>query len=636
MKYFLHVLLIFWAFLWLLIPSISNAAIGFTSSISIETSNKKPSLEVKIPGVKILKMNGRAEYKKFALIIGNRNYAHAIDVNNASNDANDLGNVFSSLGFETWVGIDQSSSNFRTLLRQFSRAAKNSDIAVFYYAGHAIQFDGRNYIIPVDSELENATDISFEAMTIDSVVRLLEGASSSNILFLDACRNNPFESSTRGIKSALDGGLAQVQARAGTMINYATAPGQVALDGSGRNSPFAKALIKHLRTPGVPLEVVMLRVRLDVAESTDYQQIPWTHSSLLREITLVPGIYLAVGEEKPKTGRQDGALVKFLKGADVVKVNGVELNKNVQQSNEALKFLKNGFNVIRANGRRLKIWLEQNTLKQFRAEYSQSFAILVAIDQYPKKTGFRELGFMEENADKLAVQLQKLGFEEENILKIYGANATKQNIEHALSKFWGYKKKGEVNRVIFYYGGHGHHLSRQNTDGSDSFVNDGLLIPYNFDPEKPYRTAIVLEELRNRNLKRSLMHHTLLLIDACSSGLALPKFAGDIGSKKIALTGPQRLRKIEANLRDTHSAIIVAGTGEERALWINGGIFTKSLIESLKGAADINDDGLIQYEELTLTLHEMVRSTSQEEGISQTPSDFDFGAGRILFEVPVR
>lgn len=583
---------------------------------------------------------------RVALVIGNERYDFLPRLGNPGNDARAISDLFRGMGFQTWMGLNLSQAQTLSLVREFAEKSNNAEILMFFYAGHAVQVSGRNYLFPVDAgfvQNNDVQDMLDQSVPVDKLLGVLEATSASTIVFLDACRNNPLSESTRGTNAITRGagGLAPITVRAGTMINYATAPGAVSSDGNGDNSPFVEGILKHLATPGLPLEVALVRARADVAHLTDYQQIPWSHSSLLQEIMLVPGAYaaLSVDENDGPAIQIDDQLAELLAQERKIEINGQVrswLGADEAIDKSLWDNLVDGINFIEAGGRSFKLWVEGNTARSVVDAYSESYAILVAIDDYTEKSKFRDLNFMEENADLLAAQLASMGFPPKNIKKLYGPDATKQAIERELARFWGPRSDLTRSRLVFYYGGHGSHIERKSLTLSNRMELDGLLIPYDHDPSMPYKTSILLEDLRNKNLKRSRMHHTLVLIDACSSGLSLPMVLSDRDSAERQLHAPGRWATIQANLKQPHSAIIVAGTGEEKALWVNGGVFTKTLAEAFDGHGDINGDGLIQYEELYFTLLEGVRGTTRSEGVEQTPSAFDVGSGRIYFELPSR
>lgn len=227
-----------------------------------------------------------AAQKRVALIVGNSGYAHAGPLANPANDAADMAAALKDLGIEVILGLDLDKRGFDTKVRDFSRALTDADVGLFYYAGHGLQVGGRNYLVPVDAQLQNERDLDFESVALDFVLKQmeLEREGKTNIVFLDACRDNPLGRNlarSMGTRSASVGrGLAQVQTGVGTFIAYSTQPGNVALDGSGRNSPFTAALAKGVREPGRNLTAVMIDVRKEVLSVTNGRQVPWDHSAL--------------------------------------------------------------------------------------------------------------------------------------------------------------------------------------------------------------------------------------------------------------------------------------------------------------------------------------------------------------------
>jgi len=189
------------------------------------------------------------------------------------------------LGFSVTLGTDLSGEALRARLEAFSRSLKPGDVSVFYYAGHGLQVDGQNYLIPVDAKLERPADLKLVGHRLDDIIEAISAADNTAIVLLDACRDNPFAGKlvtaplTRAIN--VSAGLAAVEAGKGVYIAFATQPGSAAYDGGGQNSPFAEALLRHIATPGVDIEIMMRRVRADVMARTDNLQVPWSNSSLV-------------------------------------------------------------------------------------------------------------------------------------------------------------------------------------------------------------------------------------------------------------------------------------------------------------------------------------------------------------------
>ncbi|MGY4603061.1 tetratricopeptide (TPR) repeat protein [Bradyrhizobium sp. USDA 4474] len=233
---------------------------------------------------------------RMALVIGNGAYAHVKALPNPPNDARAVAKSLRDVGFTVSEGIDLDRAAMQKMTRDFLREASRAKVALVYYAGHGVQVDARNYLIPVDVELKPGTSMTDAMIDMDTILAGLDDQVRTNILIFDACRNNPMAQQTasgnsRGLEAAP--GLAAPSSLgsgatlgAGTLIAFATAPGQVALDGEGANSPFSAALSRHLGTPGLEVQQMLTRVRAEVVSTTKSKQVPWSNSSLLGEVYL--------------------------------------------------------------------------------------------------------------------------------------------------------------------------------------------------------------------------------------------------------------------------------------------------------------------------------------------------------------
>ncbi len=233
-----------------------------------------------------------AAQRKVALVIGNSNYAATASLANPKNDAVDIAAKLKKLGFEIFEGQDLSKADMDLVIRNFAEAISSAQLALFFYAGHGLQVNGQNYLVPVDAKLTTPAALDFEMVRLDLIQRTMERESSTNIIILDACRDNPLARNLAralGTRSAAIGrGLAAVESGEGTLISYSTQPGNVALDGSGRNSPFAGALVKYIDAPGDDLPTILINVRNDVMTATQRRQVPWEHSALTAKVYFTP------------------------------------------------------------------------------------------------------------------------------------------------------------------------------------------------------------------------------------------------------------------------------------------------------------------------------------------------------------
>jgi hypothetical protein len=230
--------------------------------------------------------------RRVALVIGNSDYRHAASLRNPVNDATDMADVLERMGFRVVRGLNLDYAGMRENVRRFTEILPGADVSLFYYAGHGLQLRGRNYLAPVDAKLTSEADLDFTTIDLDLILRNMEREVRTNIVFLDACRDNPLANNLAGRmgsrSGALGRGLARVESGVGTLIAFATQPGNVALDGDGRNSPFTEALLHTIERPGVPLGDVMIAVRNEVLKRTNRQQVPWEHSSLTGQFYVVP------------------------------------------------------------------------------------------------------------------------------------------------------------------------------------------------------------------------------------------------------------------------------------------------------------------------------------------------------------
>jgi uncharacterized caspase-like protein/nuclear transport factor 2 (NTF2) superfamily protein len=229
-----------------------------------------------------------AQEKRVALVIGNAAYQHGSKLLNPKNDATDMAASLRKLGFQVIAGFDLTKPVMDRTIRDFAMALQGADVGLFYYAGHGLQVSGQNYLVPVEAELSSAAALDFEMVRLDLIHRTMEREASTNIIFLDACRDNPLARNLAralGTRSVQVGrGLAAVESGSGTLISFSTQPGNVASDGTGRNSPFTKALVDHITKSSDDLSAILISVRNDVISSTQRRQVPWEHSALTKRV----------------------------------------------------------------------------------------------------------------------------------------------------------------------------------------------------------------------------------------------------------------------------------------------------------------------------------------------------------------
>jgi hypothetical protein len=228
--------------------------------------------------------------KRVALVVGNAAYRYTARLANPTNDADDMTAALKKVGFEVIVVKDVDKRSLEMAMANFGRQAQAADAALVYYAGHGIQYQGLNYLMPVDARLEDEYSINYELTRIDDVLFALSKARGVKILILDACRNNPLAErlSSRGVNREFTQtrGLARVEAPRGMLVAFATQSDQVAVDGVGRNSPFTGALLKEIEEPGIEIATLFRRVAIDVNRATGGRQLPELSISMAGEFYL--------------------------------------------------------------------------------------------------------------------------------------------------------------------------------------------------------------------------------------------------------------------------------------------------------------------------------------------------------------
>jgi len=275
----------------------------FTSTNPIEQESSVESLPNTDPATsydsaligKVIK-----NQKRVALVVGNADYQYLSRLRNPVNDAQALARTLKERHFDVVLATNQNKSELDQIVRQFSEMARGADLALYFYSGHGMQVDGRNWMLPVDArDIRVKADMSIQANSMNIVFDQMMTRAQTSVILLDACRDNSLvdqialsESKSSGTKNVSRGekGLARVESFSGdAYIAFATAPGKVAYDGRGQYSPFTEALLRHLDEPVIELESLMRNVRKDVKSATDHEaspQVPWGNSALTEVVYL--------------------------------------------------------------------------------------------------------------------------------------------------------------------------------------------------------------------------------------------------------------------------------------------------------------------------------------------------------------
>jgi hypothetical protein len=219
--------------------------------------------------------------KRIALVIGNSNYIYGNFLSNPVNDANSISQALTDVGFTVLKYLNADQKMMKRAMDEFGEKLKDYNVGLFYYAGHGIQVKGNNYLIPVDAALRIEQDVEYDCIDAGRLLGKMEAAgTTTNIVILDACRNNPFERSWAGRSSAQGNGLAFMNAPSGSLIAYATSPGKTASDGTGKNGLYTEAILKYIKVTGMPIEEFFKNVRTMVETNSNRGQTPWESTSL--------------------------------------------------------------------------------------------------------------------------------------------------------------------------------------------------------------------------------------------------------------------------------------------------------------------------------------------------------------------
>jgi hypothetical protein len=329
----------------------------------------------------------------------------------------------------------------------------------------------------------------------------------------------------------------------------------------------------------------------------------------------------------------DASVPSSLRAANLFKLNGVDVRSDLLTTNST-SFLgespKTGLNVIENGKATFLIWREEHRLSVFENPYSNSFAVIVAIDDYERNndpqrrgpTGFGQLGSMVSNAEQLRNALILQGFAPEKILTLYNQQAESGTVNDVLRSFWQGGKRSSADRLFFYFGGHGSNIGKK-----------GLLITYDYDPKVPTLTSILMHDLTGQESENIVVKHVFIALDACDSGLALPTL-GDSFRNASEIKNFRSLSIIRNDTTPVSRNVLLAGTGDQPVVYDNGGVFTQALVRGLMGSADENGDGIIEASELATFVKDEVAFLASKKGIVQQVGFYQltaYGTGEVIF-----
>ena len=302
-----------------------------------------------------------------ALVIGNSDYKSS-PLKNPENDAKDMAKTLRGLGFEVVERTNADKREMVAAMDEFYQHLKRSEVGLFYYAGHGMQISGSNYLIPVNANISTESDVEFEAVDAGRLLGKMKSAGNSlNIIILDACRDNPFKRSFRSSEK----GLARMDAPRGSLLAYATAPGQVAVDGEGRNGLYTKHLLAQMTIPGMTVEKVLKQTRINVVRETRGKQTPWESTSLMGDFYFADSSGTQKDEPAAESSKTSLTVTSNISGASVYlddrhMGNTSIQNKTVSSGTHKVKVTKDGYepyetsvNILSGRHVTLDVYLEK-------------------------------------------------------------------------------------------------------------------------------------------------------------------------------------------------------------------------------------------------------------------------------------
>ena len=286
--------------------------------------------------------------RRIAFVVGNGAYKNVAQLPNPAIDAQAMAAVLRNVGFEVVEGTNLTRDKMTERLLEFGKKAQGADVAVFFYAGHGIAISGTNYLLPIDADIKSEMDVKLgAAINIDLTLDQTMSDAKVKLVFLDACRDNPFtakiksNSATRSV--SVQSGLAEMKSGEGTLIAFATGPGQTALDGQeGTNSPFTRALIAHITSPGLEIQQAMTEVRAQVNEETSKGQLPWGHTNLIGSVYLNPVSAPVAGAAPASSARAAAASTSAATDVELEFWRSVKESNKPEELNAYLTSYPNG------------------------------------------------------------------------------------------------------------------------------------------------------------------------------------------------------------------------------------------------------------------------------------------------------
>ena len=585
---------------------------------------RQPGLAARFAAASVLCLAASVTWAadRVALLIGNNNYASA-PLRNAANDARDLAEALKEVGFQVIVRENAKRKDMIDAIREFGQAIDGASTTLFFYAGHAMQFKDRNYLIPIDAAMGSEEDVTFFSVDLGQIYDRMDRAHTRfNFIILDACRDNPFAASFK-VGSQ---GLAQMSAPSGTLIAYATAPNSVAADGFGHNGIYTKHILQNIRVPDLPVEVMFKRVREGVERETRKLQSPWDTSSLKGDFAFNGAAKASVASTAASSPSADVQLTierefwisvrdsnrpedvrayidKFPNGAFVAlaknRLDALSREASAQAAPPPTPTSSAPVGpTIALSARESETIRLQSAAGAFATESRK--ALVIGNDSY-EHVG--KLANARADARAIAKGLEAAAFKV--TLKL---DVSEKAMKEAIRNFKGQVNGGDV--AVFYYSGHGVQLGASNYllptdvrgDSEDQVKDDAIPLQR------------VLDDLQDQKAKFSLA-----IVDACRNN-PFRQTGRAIGGRGLAPTTAATGQMVLYSAGAGQQALDNLGPSDRST----NGLFTRVFLEEMKKPG-------VSVDRVLRNVREEVARLAKSVNHEQVPAIYDQALGDFYF-----